>query len=319
MDEKGEGIVEDSHNVVIKGSRHQALLERAKSLPSVTVAVVHPVDEVSLMGAVEAARHGLIEPILVGPEARIKKTADALQVDMSHYEIINTEHSHDSSEKACMLATSGRVKMLMKGALHTQELLTTVLQKEFNLRTERRMSHVMVADVPTYPKLLFITDAAINIFPSLEDKISIVQNAIDLARSLGIEVPLVAILSAVETVNPKILSTLEAAALCKMADRGQITGGLLDGPLAFDNAISKEAAKIKHIRSQVAGQSDVLVTSDLESANILVKQLKYFVGAQIAGLVMGARVPIILTSRSEDASSRFISAVVGKLYAHSVL
>lgn len=311
--------MKDSYRSVIKGSRHQSLFERAKSLPRVSVAVVHPVDEVSLLGAVESARHGLIEPILVGPQARIKKTAEDLQVDVSDYEIINTLHSHDSAEKACGLAASGRVKMLMKGALHTQELLTIVLEKEFNLRTERRMSHVMVADVPTYPKLLFITDAAINIFPSLEDKKHIVQNVIDLARALGVEMPRVAILSAVETVNPKILSTLEAAALCKMADRGQITGGLLDGPLAFDNAISREAAEIKNIQSEVAGQADVLVTSDLESANILVKQLKYLVGAQMAGLVMGARVPIVLTSRSEDVSSRFISAVVGKLYAHSFL
>ncbi|MBX9697481.1 MAG: bifunctional enoyl-CoA hydratase/phosphate acetyltransferase, partial [Alphaproteobacteria bacterium] len=219
----------DSYDVVIKGSRHQALFERAKSLPRVAVAVVHPVDEVSLMGAIESARHGLITPILVGPKARIKKIAEALQIDVRDYEIINTEHSHDSCEKACGLAASGRVKMLMKGDLHTQELLTIAVQKEFNLRTERRMSHVMVADVPTYPKLLLITDAAINIFPSLEDKKHIVQNVIDLARALGVELPRVAILSAVETVNPKILSTLEAASLCKMADRGQITGGLLDG------------------------------------------------------------------------------------------
>lgn len=311
-------MISDNTKISIKGLRHQALLKTAQKLPAVSVAIVHPVDDISLMGAIESARAGLFNPILVGPRQRIQRTADDLQLDISHYQLIDTEHSHQSAEKACMLVASGDVKMLMKGALHTQELLSIVMQKEYNLRTDRRMSHIMVADVPTYPRLLFITDAAINIFPTLEDKKYIVQNAIDLAIALGITLPKVALLSAVELVNPKITSTIDAAALCKMADRGQITGGILDGPLAFDNAISEEAANIKKIDSDVAGRSDILVTSDLESANILVKQLKYLVGAQMAGLVMGARVPIILTSRSEDASSRFISSVVGKIYAHKL-
>ncbi|MGN6671425.1 MAG: bifunctional enoyl-CoA hydratase/phosphate acetyltransferase [Candidatus Nucleicultricaceae bacterium] len=304
--------------IAIKGRYHLELIERAKALPVPAVAVVHPVDAASLLGAVESARAGLINPILVGPLKRIHQAAEQLQVDINPYSIIESKHSHHSAEIACSLAQSGDVKMMMKGALHTQELLSIVMQKGYNLRTARRMSHVMVADVPTYPRLLFITDAAINIFPSLEDKQSIVQNAIDLAIALGIKTPRVALLSAVELVNPKITPTIEAAALCKMADRGQIVGGILDGPLAFDNAISSEAAEIKHIRSDVAGRADILIPPDLESANILVKQLKYLVGAQMAGLVMGARIPIILTSRSEDASSRFISAAVGKIYVDSL-
>ena len=240
-----------------------------------------------------------------------------LEFDLGHYEIIEVPHSHAAAAKAVELVRLGKAELLMKGSLHTDELLAEVVRKDTGLRTERRISHVLVMDVPTYPKALFITDAAVNIFPSLEDKVDIVKNAIELARALGIKEPKVAILSAVETVNSKIPSTIDAAALCKMAERGQITGGLLDGPLAFDNAISREAAEIKHIKSEVCGDADVLLVPDLEAGNMLYKELMFLANADAAGIVLGARVPIILTSRGDSARTRMASCAVAALYSHS--
>ncbi|MGH6942993.1 MAG: phosphate acetyltransferase, partial [Geminicoccaceae bacterium] len=273
--------------------------------------------ESSLRAAIEAADADLIQPILVGPEAKIRGVAEQFGLDISPYRLVDAPHSHAAAAKAVEIVREGRAETLMKGSLHTDELMAEVVRKEGGLRTERRISHVFVMDVPTYPKPLAITDAAINIFPDLETKRDIVQNAIDMAHALGIELPKVAILSAVETVTPKIPSTIDAAALCKMAERGQITGGLLDGPLAFDNAISKEAARIKGIRSEVAGDAGILVVPDLEAGNMLAKQLSFLANADAAGIVLGARVPIILTSRADTVRARMASCAVAVLLAHA--
>lgn len=298
------------------GARYQRLLDATCGLEPLTTAVVHPCDELSLTGAVEAMRKRLIRPVLVGPERKIRAAAARSGCPIDGIELIDAPHSHAAAAVAVALARSGKVQAVMKGALHTDELLAAALDAASGLRTERRMSHVFVFDVPTYPKPLFITDAAINIYPSLADKRDIVQNAVDLAHALGMEEPKVAILSAVETVNPKIVSTVEAAALCKMRDRGQITGALLDGPLAFDNAISKFAAQNKHLDSAVAGEADILVVPDLESGNMLAKQLVYLAGADAAGIVLGARVPMILTSRADGALSRLASCAIALLLRH---
>jgi len=293
------------------------LIARCKALPPITCAVVHPCDAASLSGAVEAGKRGLIVPILIGPEAKIRAVAAEEGIDLAPYQIVPVEHSHAAAAKAVELARSGHVEGLMKGSLHTDELMGAVVPSATGLRTARRISHAFVMDVPTYPRLLMVTDAAINIFPNLECKVDICQNAIDLAQILGIETPKVAILSAVETVNPGIPSTLDASALCKMADRGQITGGILDGPLAFDNAVSFEAARTKRIVSPVAGQADILLVPDLEAGNMMAKQLQYLVGADSAGIVLGARVPIVLTSRADSVRSRLASTAVLKLLAHA--
>lgn len=297
------------------GERFERLLTQASSSEPLPTAVVHPVDEVSLTGAIRAAERDLIKPILVGPEEKIKAVAKKAKLSLDPYEIVVTPHSHAAAAKSVELVHAGRVEALMKGALHTQELMEAVLDKTHGLRTERRMSHVYIMDVPAYAKPLMITDAAINIAPGLMEKRDIVQNAVDLARSLGIKTPKVAILSAIETVDPRIPSTIEAAALCKMADRGQIIHADLDGPLAFDNAISLEAAKAKGIKSSVAGQADILVVPDLETGNVMAKQLQYLAGAEMAGVVLGGRVPIILTSRADDEAARLASCAVAEIYA----
>ena len=302
---------------VIRHDGHELLLKKCEALAPVPTAVVHPCDESSLKGAVEAAEAGLIDPVLVGPESKIKSLADTYGLDISRYRIVDVAHSHASAETGVKLARVGECEAVMKGSLHTDELMAEVVRKETGLRTGRRLSHVFVMNVPTYPRTLLITDAAINIYPTLEDKVDIVQNAIDLAKVLGVETPKVAILSAVETVNPKIASTLEAAALCKMADRGQIKGGVLDGPLAFDNAISLEAARTKGIVSEVAGQADILLVPDLEAGNMLAKQLSFLANSDAAGIVLGARVPIILTSRADNVRTRLASCAVGALAAAS--
>lgn len=291
------------------------LLDAATQPEPVAMAVVHPVDEQALLGALESAQAGLIVPVLVGPEARIRQAADAAEVDISGFRIIDVPHSHAAAEQAVALARSGAVQAIMKGSLHSDELLREVVRRNSGLRTERRISHVSAFDVPTYPRPLFITDAGINIDPTLEEKVDIVQNAIDLAHAIGIAQPRVAILSAIETVNPRIRSTVEAAALCKMAERGQISGAVLDGPLAFDNAVSETAAATKGIISEVAGRADILVAPDLEAANMLVKQLTYLADASGAGLVVGARVPIVLTSRADDAITRMASCALALLLA----
>jgi phosphotransacetylase/acyl dehydratase len=293
------------------------LLRAVQGLQPVVTAVVHPCDRDSLLGPIEAARRGLIKPLLVGPEAKIRAVAKAEGVDLSPYTIVPTEHSHAAAEKAVAMARAGEVEALMKGSLHTDELMAAIVPSATGIRTARRVSHVFVLDVPAYPRPLFVTDAAINIYPTLEDKVDIVQNAIDLAHILGIELPKVAILSAMETVNPKVQSTLDAAALCKMADRGQITGGILDGPLAFDNAISEEAARTKKITSPVAGKADILLVPDLEAGNMVAKQLQYFAGADSAGIVLGTRVPIVLTSRADSVRTRLASTAVMVLVAHA--
>lgn len=295
------------------GGRYRDLLSAAKNVPRVRTAVVHPVDAVSLQGAIEAAREGLIVPVLVGPEAKIRKAAGQASLDLGGIELVPTEHSHAAAEAAVALARAGKVGALMKGALHTDELMRAVVVKDTGLRTGRRISHVFAMDVPSYPRPLFITDAAINIYPTLEDKRDIVQNAIDLARALGIATPRVAILSALETVYPKIASTVEAAALCKMAERGQISGGIVDGPMAFDLAVSDAAARTKGFVSPVAGQADILVVPDLEAGNMLAKQLEYLADAQVAGIVLGARVPIMLTSRADGALARLASCALAAL------
>jgi phosphotransacetylase/acyl dehydratase len=292
------------------GAWYQHLIELTKGLAPIRTAVVHPVDENALLGAIEAAQANLIIPILVGPQKKIQAVAAAQNVDLSPYKLIATEHSHAAAEQAVALARAGEVDALMKGSLHTDELMHAVVAPGIGLSTARRMSHVFVLDVPTYPRPLFITDAALNIYPDLEAKRDIVQNAIDLAHVLGIKMPKVAILSAVETVSPQIHSTLEAAALCKMADRGQITGGVVDGPLAFDNAVSPEAARTKDIVSPVAGQADILVVPDLEAGNMLAKQLEYLADAQAAGIVLGARVPIMLTSRADSPLTHMASCAL---------
>jgi phosphate acetyltransferase len=296
---------------------HEALLRKCEGLPPVTTSVVHPCDASSLRGAIEAAEAKLIDPILVGPEAKIRSVAEANDLDITPYRIVDAQHSVHSAEIGVALARSGEVEAVMKGSLHTDELMSAVVRKETGLRTSSRISHVFVMNVPTYPRPLLITDAAINIYPTLEDKAHIIQNAIDLAKILGVEVPHVAILSAVETINPKITSTIEAAALCKMADRGQIVGGVLDGPLAFDNAISAEAARTKGIVTPVAGRADILLVPDLEAGNMLAKQLSFLANADAAGIVLGARVPIILTSRADSVRSRLASCAVASLIAAS--
>jgi phosphotransacetylase len=293
------------------------LMDKISGLEPLKVAVVHPVDIFSLVGAIEAAKAGVIEPILVGPEAKIRKIAQEAHIDISAYTIFPTQHSNAAAEAAVSMANSGVVEAIMKGNLHTEELMGAVVKKQTGLRTSRRMSHVFVLDVPSYPKPLFLTDAAINIKPTLMDKKDIVQNAIDLFTTLGLGVPKVAILSAVETVTQKIPSTLDATALCKMAERGQIAGGIVDGPLAFDNAISFEAAAIKGIHSLVAGDADILVVPDIESGNMLYKELRYFSGVHGAGIVLGAKVPIILTSRAGDAENRVVSCALALLYART--
>jgi phosphotransacetylase len=278
-------------------------------------AVAHPCSEDALVGTIDAARHNLIVPILVGPEKKIASVAEAAGVDIGPYKIVPTEHSHHAAEIAVSLVRSGEAQLLMKGSLHTDELLSAVMTKEAGLRTERRLSHCFVIAVPTYPRALIVTDAAINITPSLEEKRDIIQNAIELAHAIGVPNPKVAILSAVETVTLKIPSTIEAAALCKMAERGQITGGVLDGPLAFDNAIDVQAAATKGIRSPVAGKADILVAPDLEAGNILAKQLTFMANAEAAGIVLGARVPIVLTSRADSARTRLASCALSVLMA----
>jgi phosphotransacetylase/acyl dehydratase len=293
------------------------LLKRCEPLAPVTCAVAHPCDGPSLMGVIEAARRELIVPTIVGPLSRIRSLAGKLGVEIDRYRLVDTEHSHASAAAAVALARGGEVETLMKGSLHTDEIMGAVLASQTGLRTERRVSHVFVMDVPAYERILFVTDAAINIEPTLREKADIAQNAIELARSLGIEVPKIAILSAVETVNPDIRSTIDAAALCKMADRGQIRGAILDGPLAFDNAISELAARTKSIRSPVAGQADILLVPNIEAGNMLAKQLQYFAGADSAGIVLGARVPVILTSRADNVRMRIGSAAVAKLLVHA--
>jgi phosphate acetyltransferase len=292
------------------------LLQRCEGMDPVACAVVHPCDHASLMGAIESARRGLIVPVLVGPEAKIRAVAAAANADITPYRIVNTPHSHAAADRAVAMARAGEVESLMKGSLHTDELMEAVVPSSTGLRTERRISHVFVMDVPAYPRTLMITDAAINIQPDLTCKADICRNAIDLAHVLGNPLPKVAILSAAETVNPKIESTLHAAALCKMADRGQITGGVLDGPLAFDNAVSPEAARTKGIISPVAGVADILLVPDLESGNMMAKQLTYLAGADSAGIVLGTRVPIVLTSRADNVRTRLASTAVLKLVAH---
>lgn len=293
------------------------LLKQCQNLEPVRCAVVHPCDRASLLGPLEAAKHGLIVPVLVGPQAKIRAVAQAEKVDLSAVECVHAEHSHAAAALAAEMARDGKVEALMKGSLHTDELLGAVVRSSSGLRTARRISHVFLLDVPAYPRPLMVTDAAINIAPTLEDKIDIAQNAIDLACTLGIEQPKVAILAAVETVNPRMPATLDAAALCKMADRGQISGGLLDGPLAFDNAISEEAAKTKKIVSPVAGRADILLVPDLESGNMVAKQLQYLAGADSAGIVLGTRVPIVLTSRADSVRTRLASTAVMALLAHA--
>jgi phosphate acetyltransferase len=297
-------------------ARFKELLALGAGLAPVRCAVVHPCDAGSLSGAMDSARYGLIEPVLLGPEKRIRHLAEEAGIDLQGIEIISMPHSHAAAEKAADLAVKGLVSVIMKGSLHTDELVHAVLAQR-SLRTGRRMSHVFRFDIPLYSKPLLITDAALNIHPTLEEKVDIIQNAIDFARIMGVKVPKVAILSAVETVNPNIPSTLDAAALCKMAERGQIKGGVLDGPLAFDNAISAHAAQIKGIKSAVAGDVDILAVPDLESGNMLAKQLEYLAGASGAGLVLGARVPIALTSRADGPMNRVASALLAQLAAHS--
>jgi phosphotransacetylase/acyl dehydratase len=291
------------------------LLHRCRGVPPVSCAVVHPCDRDSLLGPLEAARRGLIVPVLVGPEAKIRAVADAEGVDLSPYRIVPTEHSHAAADRAVAMARAGEVESLMKGSLHTDELMAAVVPSATGLRTARRISHAFLMDVPAYPRVLVVTDAAINIAPSLEDKVHIVQNAIDLARVLGVAPPRVAILSAVETITAKIPSTMDAAALCKMADRGQITGGVLDGPLAFDNAVSEAAARTKNIASPVSGKADILLVPDLEAGNMVAKQLQYLAGADSAGIVLGTRVPIVLTSRADSVRTRLASIAVMALVA----
>jgi phosphate acetyltransferase len=279
--------------------------------------VAHPCDESSLRGAVEAAEMGILQPILVGPRAKIEAVAEKFRLDTSKYELIDAPHSVASAETAVQLAREGRAELLMKGSLHTDELMAAVVRSGTGLRTARRISHCFIMDVPSLDRAIVVTDAAINIFPTMEDKMHIIQNAIDMAISLGIQQPKVAILSAMETINAKVPSTVEAGALCKMADRGQITGGILDGPLALDNAIDLNAAKIKKIESPVAGMADILVVPDLEAGNMLAKSLTFMADADAAGIVLGARVPIILTSRADSVMTRLASCAVAALVAQA--
>lgn len=298
----------------VQGAQYARLIAATRELPAIATAVVHPCDALSLTGALEAARREIIVPILIGPRQKIEAAAVAAELSLDGIDIIDVPHSHAAAAAAVALVRSGKAGALMKGSLHTDELMEAVVDSTLGLKTERRISHVYALDVPTYPKPLLVTDAAINIYPSLNDKRDIVQNAIDLMQALGVDLPKVALLSAVETVNPHITSTLDAAALCKMADRGQITGGLIDGPLAFDNAISTKAAAEKGIHSSVAGDADILVAPDLEAANMIAKQLIYLAGADAAGIVLGARVPIILTSRADSLLARLASCALAQLY-----
>ena len=295
------------------------ILRRCAGLPPVRCAVVHPCDRDSLAGALEAAKRKLIVPVLVGPVRKIRAAAADAGASLAGVEIVDVEHSHEAAARPVELARAGKVDALMKGSLHTDELMAAVVPTSTGLRTARRISHVFVMDVPTYPRLLFVTDAAVNISPTLDEKADIVQNAIDLARVLGVESPKVAVLSAVETVTSKIESTLHAAALCKMAERGQITGGIIDGPLGFDNAVSEHAARMKGIDGPVAGRADVLLVPDLEAGNMVAKQLQYLAGADAAGIVLGTRVPIVLTSRADSVRTRLASAAVMALVANAKL
>ena len=298
-------------------AKYERLVAATRSLQPLPTAVAHPCDETSLRGALEAAEADMIAPILVGPKGKIESLAKSLDLDLGAATIVDVPHSQAAAEKAVALVRAGEAELLMKGSLHSDELLAAVTKRDTGLRTGRRISHVFVMDVPNHPRTLFITDAAVNIAPDLMAKRDIIQNAIDLYAGLGLGIPKVAILSAVETINPGIPSTIEAAALCKMAERGQISGGELDGPLAFDNAISLEAARIKGIKSTVAGRADVLVVPDLEAGNMLAKNLTFLSGADAAGIVLGARVPIILTSRADNVRTRMASCAVAMLLAHS--
>jgi len=297
--------------------KYQRLLDFCKALPPTTTAVAHPCDESSLRGAVDAGRLGLIAPILVGPKARIEAVAKQYGIDLGKLPIVDAPYSEASAAKAVDLVREGKAEALMKGSLHTDELMAAVVRREAGLRTARRISHCFVMDVPSYAETLIVTDAAINIAPTMEDKVDIIQNAIDLAHALRFPEVRVAILSAMETVNPKVPSTVEAGALCKMADRGQITGAILDGPLALDNAISLESVKIKRIESPVAGRANVLVVPDLEAGNMLAKSLSFLAGADAAGIVLGARVPIILTSRADSVTTRLASCGIAALVANA--
>jgi phosphotransacetylase len=297
--------------------KYEQLLERCRGLAPIPTAVAYPCEETALSAAIDAGTEGLIVPILVGPAATIADLAKAKGINLGAVQIVDAADSHAAATIAVQLVRQGKAELLMKGSLHTDELLGAVVARETGLRTGRRLSHVFLMDVPTYHKVLIVTDAAINIAPTLEDKVDICQNAIDLARTLGVERPKVAILAAVETVTSKMPATIDAAALCKMAERGQIRGGMLDGPLAFDNAISREAAKIKGITSEVAGDPDILLAPDLESGNMMAKQLSFLANADSAGLVLGARVPIILTSRADSLRSRVASCAVAALAAHA--
>jgi phosphate acetyltransferase len=298
-------------------AKYERLIALAKEFPPASTIVVHPCDETSLRGVVEAAEIGIIAPVLVGPAAKISAVAREHKLDISRFEVVDASHSEAAATKGVELIHEAKGELLMKGSLHTDELMRAVTSKTSGLRTARRISHVFIMDVPTHPDVLFITDAAINIFPDLDAKRDIIQNAIDFFTELGFGTPRVAILSAVETVTTKIPSTIEAAALCKMAERGQITGGLLDGPLAFDNAIDPEAARIKGIRSEIAGRARILVVPDLEAGNMLAKNLSFLAKADAAGIVLGARVPIILTSRADSVRARMASCAVGALYANA--
>jgi phosphate acetyltransferase len=300
-----------------KHEKYERLLARCKSLNPVPTAVAHPCDESSLKGAVEAAEMGILLPILVGPRHKIEAVAAQFKLDLSNCEIVDAPHSQAAADLAVQLAREGKAEMLMKGSLHTDELMAAVVRSATGLRTNRRISHAFIMDVPSLDRPIIVTDAAINIFPTLEDKMHIIQNAIDLAHALGLEQPKVAILSAMETVNPKIPSTVEAGALCKMADRNQITGGILDGPLALDNAIDLPAAQVKKLDSPVAGQADILVAPDLEAGNMLAKSLTFMAGADAAGIVLGARLPIILTSRADSVTTRLASCAVAALVAQA--
>ena len=297
--------------------KYNRLLDFCRSLPPTPTAVAHPCDESSLRGAIDAARLGLITPILVGPRARIEAVAKQFDIDISGVAIEDTPFSQASAARAVELVREGKAEALMKGSLHTDELMAAVVQRETGLRTARRVSHCFVMDVPSYAETLIVSDAAVNIAPTMEDKVDIIQNAIDLGHALRFPEVRVAILSAMETVNPKVPSTVEAGALCKMADRGQITGGVLDGPLALDNAISLESVKIKKIESPVAGRANVLIVPDLEAGNMLAKSLSFMAGADAAGIVLGARVPIILTSRADSVMTRLASCGIAALVAHT--
>jgi phosphate acetyltransferase len=298
-------------------AKYQKLLDFCKSLPPTPTAVAHPCDESSLRGAADAAKLGLIAPILVGPQSRIEGIAKQFGIDITGLPIVDAPYSQASAAKAVDLVREGKAEALMKGSLHTDELMGAVVPREAGMRTARRISHCFVMDVPSYPETLIVTDAAINIAPTMEDKVDIIQNAIDLAHALRFAEVRVAILSAMETVNPKVPSTVEAGALCKMADRGQITGAIIDGPLALDNAISLESVKIKKIESPVAGRANVLIVPDLEAGNMLAKSLSFLAGADAAGIVLGARVPIILTSRADSVTTRLASCGIAALVAHA--